>query len=73
MVDMGDNRPQVSSRLGETDIINNQDGKAAEKIMQITDGRGVDTAIEAVGQNGNRKIVLCGRGVQSADRSALVA
>ncbi len=49
MVDMDDNRLQLSSRFGATTIINNKDGKAVEKIMKMTGGRGVDTAIEAVG------------------------
>jgi alcohol dehydrogenase len=49
MVDMDDNRLQISARFRATDIINNKDGKAVEKIMKITGGRGVDTAIEAVG------------------------
>ena len=49
MVDMDDNRLQLSSRFGATTIINNKDGKAVEKIMKLTGGRGVDTAIEAVG------------------------
>ena len=30
-------------------MINNSDGNAVEKVMQVTGGRGVDTAIEAVG------------------------
>jgi len=49
MVDMDDNRLQKSSRFGATSVINNKDGKAVEKIMKMTNGRGVDTAIEAVG------------------------
>jgi len=49
MVDMDDNRLQISSRFGATAVINNKDGKAVEKIMKMTGGRGVDTAIEAVG------------------------
>ena len=49
MVDMDDNRLQLSSRFGATTIINNKDGKAVEKIMKLTGDRGVDTAIEAVG------------------------
>jgi alcohol dehydrogenase len=49
MVDLDDNRLQMSSRFGATTIINNKDGKAVEKIMEMTGGRGVDTAIEAVG------------------------
>lgn len=49
MIDMDDNRLQISSRFGATAVINNNDGKAVEKIMKMTVGRGVDTAIEAVG------------------------
>jgi alcohol dehydrogenase len=49
MIDLDDNRLQMSSRFGATSVINNTDGKAVEKIMQMTGGRGVDTAIEAVG------------------------
>ena len=49
MIDLDNNRLEVSSRFGATKVINNKDGKAVEKIMQMTGGRGVDTAIEAVG------------------------
>jgi alcohol dehydrogenase len=49
MIDTDDNRLERSKRLGATMIINNNNGKAAESVMQITQGRGVDTAIEAVG------------------------
>jgi len=49
MIDLDENRLQMSSRLGATSVINNRDGKAVEKVMQVTGGRGVDTAIEAVG------------------------
>jgi len=49
MIDMDDNRLQLSSRFGATSVINNKDGKAVEKIMKMTNGRGVDAAIEAVG------------------------
>ncbi|NSL51420.1 zinc-dependent alcohol dehydrogenase family protein [Calidifontibacillus erzurumensis] len=49
MVDLDDNRLQVSEKLGATKLINSSDGKAIEKIMEITGGKGVDVAIEAVG------------------------
>jgi alcohol dehydrogenase len=49
MIDLDEHRLQMSSRHGATSVINNSDGKAVEKIMQMTGGRGVDTAIEAVG------------------------
>jgi alcohol dehydrogenase len=49
MVDLDDNRLETSLRFGATTIINNKDDNAVEKIMKMTGGRGVDTAIEAVG------------------------
>jgi alcohol dehydrogenase len=49
MIDFDDNRLEMSSRFGATTVINNKDGNAVEKILKMTDGRGVDTAIEAVG------------------------
>ena len=49
MVDLDDNRLETATRFGATTIINNKDDNAVEKIMKMTGGRGVDTAIEAVG------------------------
>ena len=49
MVDLDDNRLEVAKRFGATDVVNSADGKGAEKIKAMTENRGVDTAIEAVG------------------------
>jgi alcohol dehydrogenase len=49
MVDLDDNRLEVARRFGATHVVNSTDGKAAEAVKTITGGRGVDTAIEAVG------------------------
>ena len=49
MIDLDDNRLEVAKRFGATATINSRDGKAVEKIMAMTENRGVDTAIEAVG------------------------
>jgi len=49
MIDLDDNRLSVSQRFGATDTVNSSDGKALEQVMNLTGGRGVDTAIEAVG------------------------
>jgi alcohol dehydrogenase len=49
MIDLDDNRLGVARQLGATQTINSADGKAAEKVKSLTVGRGVDTAIEAVG------------------------
>src|ERR1043166_4317494 len=49
LVDLDDNRLEVSRKFGATKMVNSADGKAAARIMQITQNRGVDVAIEAVG------------------------
>jgi alcohol dehydrogenase len=49
MIDLDDNRLDVARRFGATATINSSDGRAQERVMQLTDDRGVDTAIEAVG------------------------
>jgi alcohol dehydrogenase len=49
MIDLDDNRLEVARRFGATQTVNSRDGKAAEKVKALTEGRGVDTAIEAVG------------------------
>jgi alcohol dehydrogenase len=49
MVDLDDGRLATAKRFGATTIINSTDGRAAEAILKLTEGRGVDTAIEAVG------------------------
>lgn len=49
MIDIDDNRLEFAKRLGATATINSKDGKGSEKVMQMTNGRGVNTAIEAVG------------------------
>ena len=49
MIDLDDNRLDVSKRFGATKTINSANGKAAEAVIELTTKRGVDTAIEAVG------------------------
>lgn len=49
MVDLDDNRLEVSKEFGATQTVNSSDGKAIEKIMKLTDDKGVDVSIEAVG------------------------
>ncbi len=49
MIDLDENRLEIARRFGATRTINSADGKAAEQVMTLTGGRGVDTAIEAVG------------------------
>ncbi|WP_317204164.1 zinc-dependent alcohol dehydrogenase family protein [Janthinobacterium sp.] len=49
MLDLDENRLAVARQFGATHAINSADGKAAEAVMALTGGRGVDTAIEAVG------------------------
>jgi alcohol dehydrogenase len=49
MIDIDDNRLEMAKTFGATKTINSADGKAAETVRTMTEGRGVDTAIEAVG------------------------
>ena len=49
VIDLDDNRLAVVKRFGATATVNAGGGKAAERVMAMTGGRGVDTAIEAVG------------------------
>ena len=48
-IDLDDKRLEVARRFGATHLINSKDGKAAQSVKTLTNGRGVDTAIEAVG------------------------
>jgi alcohol dehydrogenase len=49
MIDLDENRLQLSERFGATASVNSGQGTAVDQVMRMTDGRGVDTAIEAVG------------------------
>ncbi len=49
VVDNDDNRLQAAKRFGATLILHNDLGNAAEKIMALTNNRGVDVAVEAIG------------------------
>ena len=49
MIDLDDARLDYGKRFGASAVINNRGGGAAEKVKALTGGRGVDTAIEAVG------------------------
>lgn len=49
MVDVDNKRLEVAKSLGATHIVNANDNGAVEKILELTQGKGVDTAVEAVG------------------------
>lgn len=49
MIDLDENRLAVSKKFGATKVVNSSDGKAIEKVMALTNNKGVDAAIEAVG------------------------
>ena len=48
-VDLDDNRLAVAKTFGATAVVNSSDGKAVQRIMEMTNGEGVDVAIGAVG------------------------
>jgi alcohol dehydrogenase len=49
MIDLDDKRLAVAKQFGATTLINSADGHAADHVMELTEGAGVDVAIEAVG------------------------
>ncbi len=49
MIDLDENRLNVAKTFGATHTINSSKEDAIKKIMELTNGKGVDTAIEAVG------------------------
>ena len=49
MIDLDDNRLRVAGDFGATTLINSTDGRAVERVLELTGGEGVDVAVEAVG------------------------
>jgi alcohol dehydrogenase len=48
-VDLDDNRLEVARKFGATKTVNSSKGSPVEAILDLTGGKGVDVAIEAVG------------------------
>jgi len=57
MIDLDDNRLEVSKKFGATQVINSANENAIAKVKELTAGKGVDVAIEAVGVAAS--FVLC--------------
>lgn len=49
MIDVDDKRLSVATQLGATTVINDTDGIASARLLELTGGTGVDVAVEAVG------------------------
>ena len=49
MIDLDDKRLAVAKEYGASTLINSADGHAADRVLELTAGAGVDVAIEAVG------------------------
>jgi alcohol dehydrogenase len=49
VIDPDDNRLEVAKRFGATATVASANGEAADAVMKLTGGRGVDVVIEAVG------------------------
>ena len=49
MIDVDENRLNVTKTFGATSTINSQQSNVVEAVLSLTDGKGVDVAIEAVG------------------------
>ena len=48
-IDLDDNRLEMAKQFGATDSVNNGQDGWQDKVLAMTDGLGVDTAVEAVG------------------------
>lgn len=57
-VDAVAERMTVAKQLGATHVVNFKDGDVVEQIMALTDGRGVDVSIEALGTQGTFESAL---------------
>jgi S-(hydroxymethyl)glutathione dehydrogenase/alcohol dehydrogenase len=49
-IDVADDKLEIARRVGASDIINAQTTNAGERVRELTDGRGVDVAFEALGR-----------------------
>lgn len=49
VIDLDDNRLEMAKKFGATDSVNNGQDGWQDKVFAMTDGLGVDTAVEAVG------------------------
>jgi len=49
MVDLDANRLELAKQFGATDIVNGKECDSIARVKELTGGKGVDTAIEAVG------------------------
>ena len=49
MIDLDERRLKRAEELGATAVINSGDSDAVQRVMEMTDGAGVDVAVEAVG------------------------
>ena len=49
MIDLDDKRLAVAKEFGATTLIKSSDGRAAQRVLDLTEGAGVDVVIEAVG------------------------
>lgn len=49
VIGLDENRLEVARSLGATQVINSSDGKAVDRIMELTKNTGVDVVIEAAG------------------------
>ena len=51
VIDTDDNSLEIYKKFGATKLVNNSDGKAVQKVMALTNNRGVNVAIEAIGMS----------------------
>ncbi|MEO8256299.1 MAG: zinc-binding dehydrogenase [Acidobacteriota bacterium] len=49
-IDVRDDKLEIATRVGATDVVNSTTTNATERVRELTDGRGVDVAFEVLGR-----------------------
>ncbi len=69
-VDINDYRLGIAKKLGATEVINSSQVRSGEKLVELTDGTGVDAFIDA---SGNISAILDGfKGLRKGGKAALI-
>ncbi|KAI8537928.1 hypothetical protein RHMOL_Rhmol09G0062300 [Rhododendron molle] len=69
-VDVQDDKLQKAKTLGATHTINSRNEDAVEKIREITGGRGVDVAVEALGKP--QTFLQCTQSVRDGGKAVMI-
>lgn len=57
-LDIVPERLRISPRMGASDVVNSSQGDAAERVRQLTEGRGADLVVEAAGYEETQRLMI---------------